>query len=688
MDFKRGLRKLGGLVYSCRFLMAVFLCAFGLFFASDTYATEKISISIPSSVSATLLPFSADGNFASSSATISVTSSYYTGYVLGISAKTANSNALINQSDNTKTLPSITSAVSETNYMNDSYAVANNLNNTWGYKPSTLYNPNTGNNETNNNYLVAPTSTTNQVILAETNAANLTPNTYDITVGARATSETVMGAYENTFVITVVVNQIPYSITYHENTEDSVSGMPANVEGSTLADTVPIGTAPSRSGYMFLGWCDTTTTNDGKADLCSGNVYVAGSDYTIDYTAPNNSLNLYAMWGVPTLYDKVSFMNKGTQTLNDLKQTITTTNSGVYEYNASVFGTASDISNDYKIYYYRGILDSDYSSVSYGTGGDGVNYPNYVKLGNTCWRILRTTGSGGVKMMYNGLYSGGTTANSCANLQANASVANKAFGAKGASASAYWDRNANRAGYTFNNDASIQDVTTLTSVDIVFGGTSLNTTDSGVKAYLEDTWFSSANGISDYESILEPGAGYCNDRTAHNINGVLLTNVAPYSDSDGNIYFGVYFRTYRDSGKPTLSCPRGVVDTYTTTTTIDGVSSTNGGNGQLDKPVALISLDEAAFNGAGGNSTSFNSKAFLVSGSNITTLSPQRREKKSGSMTTFMGIISGSSSGGGGGARNSYNIRPVVSLQHETYTASGSGTAVDPWVIDAPNSGN
>ena len=62
-------------------------------------------------------------------------------------------------------------------------------------------------------------------------------------------------------------------------------------------------------------------------------------------------------------------MNKGTQSTTDLQAVITqptssnpstdTSNSGVYTYDASTFGAASDASSDYSIYYYRGILDSD-----------------------------------------------------------------------------------------------------------------------------------------------------------------------------------------------------------------------------------------------------------------------------------------------------------------------------------------
>ena len=73
-------------------------------------------------------------------------------------------------------------------------------------------------------------------------------------------------------------------------------------------------------------------------------------------------------------------------------------------------------------------------------------WPNYVKLGNgTCWRIVRTTGSGGVKMIYNGLY-GVTTAGSCTNVTDNAQTAKKTFNYVGTGSNGIV-----AVGYTFND---------------------------------------------------------------------------------------------------------------------------------------------------------------------------------------------------------------------------------------------
>ena len=117
-----------------------------------------------------------------------------------------------------------------------------------------------------------------------------------------------------------------------------------------------------------------------------------------------------------TLYGKVESMSKGTLAENNVHFTdaITvptttvrsedTSNSGVYKYDGTAYGVSSDASNDYDIYFYRGVLEpSGYNTGSGGSGGQSLTYPNYIKLANgTCWRIIRTTGSGGVKAIYNG----------------------------------------------------------------------------------------------------------------------------------------------------------------------------------------------------------------------------------------------------------------------------------------------
>ncbi len=260
-----------------------------------------------------------NGTFRTSDTTsnnISVSTNNFTGYTLGILAKAANvgdtthSNALsYTASGTTYTIPSITTAVSQSSYSDDAYAEANSLNNTWGYRPSTLYDSTNDTNVSNTDYLPAPTSTetANQTIIAKTTSANTSGSTdgYNIAIGARVNNDTPPGTYTNTFVITAVANLIPYSITYNQNTTDTVSNMPTpnpqtgNLDVNNTTTITLSSNTPTRSGYAFKGWCTEQVADDAA---CTGTEYQPSSTYDIDYLTGNNTFTLYARWAeIPTI---------------------------------------------------------------------------------------------------------------------------------------------------------------------------------------------------------------------------------------------------------------------------------------------------------------------------------------------------------------------------------------------------
>ena len=373
-------------------------------------------------------------------------------------------------------------------------------------------------------------------------------------------------------------------------------------------------------------------------------------------------------------------MSKGTQTAADLQTAISKDNSGVYEYNSSVFGASSDASNSHKIYYYRGILDNTVGT--YGSDGDNAAYPNTVVLSSasnksglttsdTCWRIVRTTGSGGVKMIYQGKWTGST----CANSQTNAQVTTSAFDTTANSSG----KSIVGVGYTYN--ASYKSTTTATAYSTLFGTDSSysgNSTNSTIKGYIENTWFPNINS---YASLLEPSAGYCNDRTLYNTSGTQITGSTtistPYtSGSSATQYnFGSRIRVgYGSTVKsPTLTCPRSVADLYTT-------SSASNGNKQLSKAAALLTADEVSLAGSGySNILPYHANSYLRSGSYFWLLSPNYRNSNGYAVGFYL------HSGGNlyyGNVYSSYGVRPAISLNSGTEAASGSGTAADPWIVN------
>lgn len=416
----------------------------------------------------------------------------------------------------------------------------------------------------------------------------------------------------------------------------------------------------------------------------------------------NNIVNFIAT-AEPTptasgLYDTIAAMSKGAQAAADLQQAIVTpseetpisTNSGVYEYNADEFGAASDASNDKKIYYYRGVLDSYGNMGTYGSDGLADAYPNYVVLSSasdksgltatdTCWRIVRTTGSGGVKMIYNGVWN--TTNKTCANAQTAAQLSNTS--AYNGTSSTY--RRIALVGYTYNPTYGDNNVSTDTSVGLVFGSNSdysKNISNSKIKNGIE-TWFTGA--LSSYESILETSAGYCNDRSAYSdasLSPAALETIEPYVVS-GTMYFGAGERNRIEGATLSLTCPRGTVDLYS--------CGTGTGNGQLGAPIALITADETALVGSGYAATyedastyssNYSYSSFLRSGSNFWLLSPRYRYTGGGAYGFYLNSNGSLSAHLVSATRG---VRPAISLIPGTTPVSGEGIATDPWIVNPPS---
>ena len=274
-------------------------------------------------------------------------------------------------------------------------------------------------------------------------------------------------------------------------------------------------------------------------------------------------------------------------------------------------------------------------------------------------------------MIYNGKWTGST----CANATEAAQVTDRAFG--GTALAVY--RSIVGVGYTQNANYASTSATTATAYSTLFGSNSSysgNSTASHMKTYLEGTWFTN---ISSYENILEMSAGYCNDRSIRSSDSSTSvisdsTTIVPYGKSDmTEYYFGSYVRTKTTSDKPTLGCPRSNADLYTT-------SSATNGNKQLEKPVALITADEAAFAGSGCSSstTPYHANSYLRSGSYFWLLSPDFRASLGyarGFVLYSDGHINYSNVNG------AYGVRPAISLVSGTTISGGSGIATDPWVV-------
>ena len=517
--------------------------------------------------------------------------------------------------------------------------------------------------------------------------------TYAAYVSAVQAADTYTGQVKYVLVHPASFTTGTYNITYNTNGGSGAMNSESNIPNYE-PHIIPASTITPPSGYVLAGWCtvrDSSATAQNPQTTCTGTSY--SDAIPASEVATNTTLNLYAYWRRPTLYETVAAMSKGKQT-NDTNDTTgiqaairiptsadrtqDTSNSGVYEYDSdpNAFGPASDASNTSKIYYYRGVLEN--SVGSYGSDGSAVTYPNYVILQSgsskattdTCWRIVRTTGSGGVKMIYNGKWTGSTCANSTSNADAVSSVyfnrgttsSTNNYGTKGRVAYVGYNYNSDYGygGSGANEDNSIANSTLFS-----------NGVASNARTQLE-SWYNS--NITAYTSILETSAGYCNDRTTYTgkATNTLSTSTIPYKTSSATVNFGAYIRNVTANDHPTLGCPN--------TTGQDLLTTSNG----LGVPAALLTADEASFAGSGyGTSygSSYHVNSFLRSGGYFWLLSPSTRD----SIGTAGEFILAS----GGTLYRSFvdsarGVRPAISLKPGTIVGSGTGIATDPWVVTAP----
>lgn len=654
-----------------------------LAFANDTSAASTISVTSSGAQSINVRPDVNNNGVGASIGVdeITVNTTCRAGYNFSISTSVNDNNLYLNgSSSNNQTGKYFTPA--------DGTTALSNATNTWGYYFNSSA-PTTAPTASNIFQPVPTLSSTAATIKTPATTASTTDisDSFNIYYGVSASSNLAPGTYKMipdsnnanangviTYYVTMDTSCDINTISYNANNGSGAIN-PQEVQNGdsvALADN-----AFTRSNHYFMGW--------------STNQNATTPEYRTNQTiTPTSNMTLYAVWGDSTaqpLYNTVASLTRGNQT-NDtnattgIKTNPTKATSGVWTYNSSVFGTASDASTSNPIYYYRGILDA--TTGSYGSNGDAMDYPNYVKMttgsNTTCWRIVRTTGSGGVKMIYNGIYSA-TTSGSCANATTNTQLTTSVFNAT----SNVENKSIIAVGYTFNSN--YKTTTASTTAGNLFGTNSSytgNNTRSTIKTYIEDTWY--ASNMTSWTSKLEASAGYCNDRSIYDTSNNLLSDTTsistPYTTATSGITqynFGARQRNHTTTQAPSLTCPYNARDLYRY------VASSTGVSNQLKYPAALLTADELSFAGSGNstasNGSGYNTNAYLSSGSSFWLLSPNLRSSASyagGYYLNSGGYLNGNNVGSASG------VRPAISLASGTTAVSGSGTATDPWVIEEP----
>ena len=399
---------------------------------------------------------------------------------------------------------------------------------------------------------------------------------------------TIDAQVDSFFKTTLTAEQakfIDYKITYKDETEIKKNDILSAGEKETLKVLVYIKDL-HESLYPSI---NATLTLEGKIN------YIQKND---DGVHRNKN----------SLYEEVRSQTQPDTNINFGAISSDTNGKGVYTLSRTV-------SYAYPVYYYRGDVKN-----------------NNVIFGGYCWQIIRTTTTGGIKLIYNGVPNNGA----CDNTGTDKEIGKSAFN--------IMDNDAKYVGYMYDD----------------------NTKDSTIKEFI-DEWFS-ANLIN-YQDYLEDTPFY-NERD-YDAAVEFPFNYAPRKRIWGNSLYN-----YEEIvPKTTIKLGATYIEDVFT------VSSDNG-NGRLTYPIGLLTSDEVVMAGGRGfisdSDTGANTNYFLYTGSWYSTISSSSSFSDLNThcigvyydgyiRMTMVGTLLG--------------VRPVLSLQACTSYTSGDGTSNSPYII-------
>ena len=320
---------------------------------------------------------------------------------------------------------------------------------------------------------------------------------------------------------------------------------------------------------------------------------------------------------------------------NTLKTPITTPGAAVSTADEALLASTED---DYGTsYYFRGAVTN-----------------NYVEFANKCWRIVRVSGDGSVKLILHNDNTAGV-ANPCDAANNNASAAfarysgetyKSVFNEKG-------DDNA-YVGFKYGTPGSS-----------TYEDTHANTNNSTILTNLE-TWYT--NNLKTYADTIADTV-WCNDKTNVTDTGY---NPWEYGGNATGLGFG--------TNKTYYGAPQRLVNTRGNAGGTGPSLKCNGELSKINSKVGLITADELVY--AGCAYREYNITTYLQENATDTkwwSLSP----------FSFNGINANVWYFGGRYAyftedyvNNTYGVRPSISLISSAKISRGTGTSEDPYVVE------
>ena len=284
----------------------------------------------------------------------------------------------------------------------------------------------------------------------------------------------------------------------------------------------------------------------------------------------------------------------------------------------------------------------DYSKVNSEANGEGVylfdetkndNHPVYFFRGthnlnnnllyaNFCWKIVRTTETGSVRIVYNGTpVNGKCTTTTGSNTQ----IGNRAFNT--------FNYKKQYVGYMYGDNTNPYQ----------------NNNDSEIKKYI-DNWYKINIKDKGFEASLDKGSIYCGDRTEGSVRKKAL-------------YYAGYDRA--NKVEPTIKCPEN--DSY----------SVYAGNKKLSYAVGLLSIDDVILAGSFYTVSKYNTNYYLYTNQNYWLLSPSCIDY----YVLEMYVSKSGTVYDGGTVTNIKGVRPALTLKSEATILNGDGSQNNPYVI-------
>ena len=406
------------------------------------------------------------------------------------------------------------------------------------------------------------------------------------------------------------------------HTKDDVESESTSVSSTYQAYYITYGTGYEANGTKF-NLTGTAVTSDTYANSYSSLVGKYLPSSSLSSTGSSTAGTMKTTTNLSSVYYVVS----ATSSSFTYKQI--TSNKNTTE--ALLASTVDDYGTSY---YFRGAVKN-----------------NYVEFANKCWRIVRITGDGSVKIiLHNDNTAGAANPCSSANNSTRAAFARYSGTTYKSAFNTNKDDNA-YVGFMYGT-AGASD----------YASAHANTNKSTILTNLE-SWY---NNLTAYESVIADTV-WCNDKT-----NVTDTSYDPWS-YDGNatgLGYGTN-KTYYGATKRLLSASNSAGGT--------GPSlKCNGELSKINSKVGLLTADEISF--AGSIAYTYNLSTYLQENTGTNwwwSLSPGFF---GGSLARVWVVYSGH-------LRNDYvgdgdGLRPVISLVSDATISRGTGTSEDPYVVE------